>query len=61
MNNEEKVLEQANFLIKLLNEKFALTKKFDAAANERICGLLEALEIMTGRKFWYDEEGVHEK
>ena len=58
---ENKVIQKANLLIERLCDDFERTGKFNEAKNERICGMLEALEIMTGKNYYYDENGVHEK
>lgn len=57
---EEKVIAKINVLIARLVKEYNETGKFNEAGNERVCGMLETLEMFTGKSYKYDESGVHE-
>lgn len=62
MNEKEKsILDKANMLIERAVENFKITQKYNEDINGRICGLLEALEILTNKKYVYDDAGVREE
>ena len=62
-NREEKVIEKINFLIERCNEGY---EKGTASRDTldrwqaRIDGMLEALEMMTGKSYTYDSKGIKE-
>ena len=61
INNIDKVLKKANFLIEKLNENFSITQTFNAERNARIDGILECLSILTGDQYCFNEHGVYIK
>ena len=56
--NIEKLIKKINFLINQTNIYFATTGKINHLKNERIEGMVESLEIITGDQYEWTEKGL---
>ena len=58
---EQEIIEKINTKIDWMVKDFELTHEYNAIKNEHICGMLDVLEMVTGKSYYYDEQGVHER
>ena len=58
---EKKMIERINEEIKFTVKDYKETGKYDAKANALIRGMMEMLVLVTGKDYYYDESGVHER
>lgn len=58
---EEKMIAKINQKIEKMVKEFEKTKKYNSIANAEIDGMMEMLELVTERNYFYDEAGVHER
>lgn len=57
----EKMIERINNEIEISKKYFELNRKTDIQTNCKIIGMLQMLEIATGKEYYFDENGVHER
>lgn len=57
----EKMIKAVNEKINLTVGAYALTHTYDAIANAEVRGMLSMLQLATGKEYYYDESGVHER
>lgn len=60
-NVVEKIVEKINQKIERLEKKFAETHRFDDVANAELDGMIDMLKIVTGKDYYYNETGLHER
>jgi hypothetical protein len=58
---EDKMIERINKEIEGLKRIFEVTKTYDPVGNAKIIGMIEMLSIVTGKNYYYDENGLHER
>lgn len=58
---EEKMIAKINQKIEKTVKEFEKTKKYNSIANAEVDGMMEMLELVTGKNYFYDEIGVHER
>lgn len=63
MNNTvEKMVERINFKIRLAQEKYeGEWTESHALRIAEIDGMLDMLSIVTGKEYYFDENGLHER
>lgn len=61
MKMEQTMIERINEVIKMAVMSFEMTGKNDERLLSRIYGMIEMLEIATGKKYAFNENGVYEK
>ena len=57
---KEKMIEKINQRIKRMEIRFQETHKFSETDNAEIDGMIEMLKIVTGKDYYYNENGVYE-
>lgn len=57
----EKMIARINQKIAKIAKEFEKTKKYDSIANAELDGMMEILELVTEKNYFYDETGVHER
>lgn len=58
---ENKIINVINNEIKYLKKDFATTGEYDTVGNAKIQGMIEILQVVTGKKYYYDNNGLHER
>lgn len=58
---EEKIIARINQKIAKMVKEFDKTKEYNSIANAEVDGMIEILELVTGKKYFYDETGVRER
>jgi hypothetical protein len=58
---EDKMIERINREIEISKKYFELTGQTDIQTNCKIIGMLQMLEIATGKEYYFDENGLHER
>ena len=58
---EQKMLERINETIAISKKWYEVTGQVDTLTNNKILGMLEMLTIVTGKQYYFDENGVHER
>lgn len=62
MNNTvEKMVERIENEIKVSKRYFEATNEVDTLTNSKICGMIEMLQMVTGKEYYFDENGLHER
>lgn len=62
MENKTKLIEnKVKILIEIARNNFTEWNHSHELRLARIDGMLEALSILTGKDYYYDENGLHEK
>lgn len=56
----EKTIKAINYEIEKSKNHFNTYKKCDELTNRKIDGMIQVLNIFTGKEFFYDENGIHE-
>lgn len=58
---EEKIIARINQKIAKMVKEFDKTKEYNSIANAEVDGMIEILELVTEKKYFYDETGVRER
>lgn len=58
---EQEIIKKINDKIYWMVKEYEQTHEFNAIKTEHICGMLDTLEMFTGKSYYYDEQGVHER
>lgn len=58
---EEKMIARINRKLEWMKNEFDRTHQFSEINNAKIDGMMEMLELVTGKEYFYDEKGVHER
>lgn len=57
----EKMIERINKEIAGAKRYYEATGQNDVLGNCKILGMIEMLQIATGKEYYYDENGLHER
>lgn len=58
---KEKMIARINKQIEKMAKDFERTHQFNENDNAKVDGMMEMLELVTGKEYFYDESGVHER
>ena len=57
----EKMIKRINLEIEWLKSSYEITNEFDPITNAKIGGMIEMLNIASGKEYYYDATGLHER
>lgn len=57
----EKMIQKINETIELSKKWYETTGIIDVTGNHKIYGMIEMLQIATGKEYYFDNEGLHER
>lgn len=57
----EKMIKRIEIEISWLKSSYEITKEYDPITNAKIGGMIEMLNIATGKEYYYNETGLHER
>ena len=58
---EEKMIAKINKKLDQMKKDFNRTHRFNEIDNAKVYGMMEMLELVTGKEYYYDQSGVHER
>ena len=58
---EEKMIAKINEEIKFMVDEFNRTKHRNENNVNRLYGMIDMLVLVTGKEYFYDENGIHER
>lgn len=58
---EEKMIARINKKLEQMAKDFDRTHQFNEIDNAKVYGMMEMLELVTGKEYYYDANGVHER
>lgn len=61
MERIEEMIKRIEVEISWLKDIYENTKEYDPVGNAKICGMIEMLNIVTGKEHYYDANGLHER